>query len=259
MIDIHCHILADADDGANNIEESIKMAKVAVNEGITKIIATPHHKNGRYENDREKILNKIDQLQGELQKEKINIEILPGQEIRIYGEIVEDLEKGELLTIGDNSSYMLIELPHYHVPRYTYRLLYDLQVNGIIPVIVHPERNHEILEKPDLLYKLIKDGALSQITAASITGMFGKRVKKLSFELIDHNLTHFIASDAHNTTMRSFHLRDAYDAIEKQIGVETKFILQENANLVCNNRMVYKEMPEKVKNNKIISFFTNRM
>ena len=101
---------------------------------------------------------------------------------------------------------MLIEFPSSHLPRYANKLLFDLQVQGIVPIIVHPERNREIMENPDRLYNLVKEGALSQLTGTSVTGKMGKKIQKFSFDLIQTNLTHFIASDAHNTTTRPFDL-----------------------------------------------------
>ena len=190
------------------MEDSVELAKAAVIEGIHTIIATPHHKNGRYENPRSVIMEKTAQLNLLLQAEDIPLEVLPGQESAIHGEIMEGLANGEIQTMN-GSQYLFIELPSAHVPRYTEKLLFDIQLKGLIPIIVHPERNQEIVEKPDLLYQFIKKGALSQLTASSISGKFGKKVKSFSEQLIEANLVHFIASDAHNLTNRAFHLENA--------------------------------------------------
>lgn len=150
MIDIHCHILPGIDDGPKTIEESILMAKEAVNQGINTIIATPHHRNNSYVNEKESILRIVREFNEILQNEQIPLEILPGQETRIFGEILEDYKKEEILTLN-NSNYLFIEFPTSTVPRYAERLLYDIQLEGLIPIIVHPERNKEILENPIIL------------------------------------------------------------------------------------------------------------
>ncbi|WP_305886524.1 CpsB/CapC family capsule biosynthesis tyrosine phosphatase, partial [Pseudomonas sp. 2995-1] len=94
------------------------------------------------------------------------------------------------------------------------------QLVGIVPIIVHPERNQELMEKPDELYELVRDGALTQVTAASVCGKFGKKIQSFSKEIIEANLTHFIASDAHNTINRNFHMKTAYEMIRQEYGEE---------------------------------------
>ncbi|OIK09833.1 CpsB/CapC family capsule biosynthesis tyrosine phosphatase [Bacillus sp. MUM 13] len=255
MIDIHCHILPGIDDGAKTITDSLEMAKVAVQEGITSIIATPHHKNGSYDNKKKDILSKVRELNEVLKNSSVPLTILPGQETRIYGELLEDYEAGDILPLNISSAYLFIELPSGHVPRYTERLLYDVQNKGLTPIIVHPERNRELIQNPDILYQLVKRGALTQVTASSLAGYFGKNIKKLSHQLIEANLTHFISSDAHNTTNRSFKLMEALDEVEKHFGVDMVYFFQENAELLVQGQSVYKEIPEKITRKKFLGLF----
>ncbi|MBP3041341.1 tyrosine protein phosphatase [Bacillaceae bacterium Marseille-Q3522] len=254
MIDLHCHILENVDDGPATVTESIEMAKAALNDGIKTIVATPHHMNSRYENPRADVLTAVEQLNQRLQDESLPLTILPGQEIRLYGEILEDYAKGNLLTLN-NSDYMFIEFPSNHVPRYAEKLLYDIQLQGLIPIIVHPERNKEVQEQPDILYQLIKRGALSQVTAASVAGDFGKKVKQFSLQLIEANLTHFVASDAHNTYNRTFRMTAAFKTIEEQFGVDYTYLFTENSNLLIDHQHIYKEPPERIKKKKFLGLF----
>lgn len=254
MIDLHCHILAGIDDGAQSVEDSLEMARAAVREGIDTIIATPHHKNGRYENSKQVIMQKTDELNEVLKVENIPLTILPGQEPAIHGELLKGITLGDVSTLN-NTQYIFIELPAGHVPRYTDKLLYDLQMEGKIPVIVHPERNQEIIERPEILYQLIKNGALSQVTASSICGIFGKKIKSFSEQLIEANLTHFIASDAHNTNKRGFQMARAYDNIDTRYGVDMGYFFKENAELLVRNQNVYKEVPQRVKKKKFLGLF----
>lgn len=255
MIDIHCHILPGIDDGARNLEDSIQMAKAAVKEGIHTIIATPHHNNGYYENTKQRILKKVEELNLSLKKESIPLNVLPGQEPRIYGEILEDYNKDQILTLCNRGKYLFVELPSNHVPRYTEQLLFDIQMNGLTPIIVHPERNQEIIEQPDLLYQFVKKGALTQVTASSIAGHFGKNIKKFSMQLIEANLTHFIASDAHDVSNRTFRINEALDEIEKKYGVDMVYLFTENAELLVQGKAVYKELPLRVKAKKFLGLF----
>lgn len=254
MIDLHCHILPGVDDGAQSLSDSLNMARKAADQGIHTIVATPHHMNNRYENPKHYIIDRVKELNSILIEEKINVKILPGQEVRLHGEILEGYKTGEILPVN-HTPYVLVEFPTNHVPRYTEKLFYDLQMNGLIPVIVHPERNQEIIERSDILYQLVKKGAMTQITAASISGDFGKKIKNFSLQLVEANLTHFIASDAHNVTNRSFKMGEAYDTIEKKYGIEMVYYFEENAATLIEGEHVYKEDPEPIKRKKLFHLF----
>lgn len=254
MIDLHFHILPGIDDGAKTIEESIAIATKAAADGIKTIVATPHHKNGSYENPKSKIIQEVESLNARLAEEGIDIKILPGQETRIFGEIVEAFEADELQTVN-NSPYLLIELPSNHVPSYTGQILFELQVKALKPIIVHPERNAAIIEHSDTLYHLVKKGSLTQVTASSILGDFGKKIQRFSFDLIEAGMAHLIASDAHNLTSRSCRLREAYDLVENEFGMEARFYFQENAQLVVNNQTIYAGPPERIKKKKFLGLF----
>lgn len=254
MIDIHCHILPGIDDGAKNLEESVQMAQEAVEQGIHTIIATPHF-NYQYSNEKAAILEKTAQFNEHLTQQNIPLTVLPGQEVRIYGEILEDYEAGKIVPLAQ-TNYCMIEFPSGHVPRFTERILYDLQMKGYIPVIVHPERNQEIVGQPDKLYQFVKNGALTQITAGSLCGHFGKNIKRFTQQLIEADLTHFIASDAHNVTTRPFHMTKALEAVEKNYGSDQIVYYTENARLLTEGKTVYKEIPKPVRKRKLWAIFS---
>ncbi|SDM56227.1 tyrosine-protein phosphatase [Sediminibacillus halophilus] len=254
MIDIHCHILPGIDDGAKHMEDSLEMAREAVSQGIHTIIATPHHLNGRYNNYKTDILGYVSRLNNRLQDENIPLTVLPGQETRINGEMIDHLEQEELLPLN-GKSYVFVELPSDHVPRYTKQLLFDLQVQGYNPVIVHPERNRELIKDPDQLYEFVKNGTLTQVTAASIVGKFGKPIQKFTQQLIEANLTHFISSDAHNTTNRGFCMQEAITEIQTTYGNSLIYYFMENAQLATEGEIVVGDVPEKVKKKKFLGLF----
>ncbi|MDR7073328.1 tyrosine-protein phosphatase [Fictibacillus barbaricus] len=255
MIDIHSHILPGIDDGAQTLEDAIKMAEAAVAEGITHLYATPHHRNGRYENDKPSIEFEVENLNQELHKRNIPLDIIPGQEIRLYKELIEDLDRGLLMPLHHIAKYLLIEFPSSSVPTYAAEILYELSIRNYQPIIVHPERNSAIIENSDLLYDFIVSGALTQLTANSINGNFGKKIMHFSHDLIKANMCHFIASDAHNVTGRSFNLTQAYETVQKQFGTETRYYLQENAELVWKGESVLIEQPSHIKKKKFLGIF----
>lgn len=254
MIDLHCHILPGIDDGASSETESIAMLQAAIDEGVTTIAATPHH-NRQYTNEKQAILHKVEELRQLIKENNLAIEVVPGQEVRIYGELLEDYENNKLVTISEHSRYMLIEFSSSHVPRYAERLLYDMELQGLKPVIVHPERNAEIMQNPDKLYQLVEKGALTQVTAASVTGHFGKKIQKFTSQLIEADLAHIIASDAHNTAGRTFRMRQAFAEIETHYGMDYVDYFQENAKLILDNKAVYPEQPKQIIKKKFLGIF----
>jgi protein-tyrosine phosphatase len=255
MIDIHSHILPGIDDGAQTLEDAIKMAYEAVNEGITYLYATPHHRNGRYENEKNSIIREVELFNQELDKRDIPLHILPGQEIRLYKELIEDLDRDILMPLHQLGKYLLVEFPSSSVPNYAAEVLYELSLRNYQPIIVHPERNSELIEKPDLLYDFVIGGALTQVTANSLIGNFGKKIMNFSHDLINANMAHFIASDAHNTTGRGFNLIKAYETIQKQYGIDTRYNLQENAELVMKGESILIEQPQQIKKKKFLGIF----
>src|SRR5690625_1040727 len=198
MIDIHCHILPGMDDGSKSWPQTLLMAKNAVKQGITHIIATPHHNNGAYVNLKEDIIGAVDYVNGQLRREGIPLTLLPGQEIRIYGDMVEDLKGGDLLPLNGTSNYLFVELPDDHVPHYFPQRQVDVDIAGDVPILIHPERDEEIIATPDIVQRFVSSGAVTQVTAARVVGKFGKKTQTCTSQLIAHQLTPFIASDAHD-------------------------------------------------------------
>src|SRR5699024_10104401 len=145
MIDIHSHILPGVDDGAQTERDSVAMARQAVVEGIETIIATPHNHNGQFDTTREMILTGVERLNTLLKHEGIPLTVLPGQENRINGDLLTELQNGELVPLNE-TKYLFVEFPSGSVPRYAKQMFFDIQLAGYIPVIVHMVRYREIFE-----------------------------------------------------------------------------------------------------------------
>lgn len=236
MIDIHTHLLPYLDDGADDWNIAVQMAQQAIADGIDTIIATPHHANGRYHNPSGDIASTVAELNRRLQLSGLEINVLAGQEVRVYDQLINDLESGQLLTLN-HTRYLLLEFPSSTVPKNIDELLFELSLLGVQAIIAHPERNAEIASNPDILRNLVELGALGQITAQSLAGAMGRKLQRLSIQLCRMNLIHLIASDAHDLIRRPFGLSEAYQVIANELGEEYEGYLKDNA------KRVVKDMP----------------
>jgi protein-tyrosine phosphatase len=155
----------------------------------------------------------------------------------------DEFYAGEYCYLDEQGNYLLVEFSSTFVPETAEQLIYNLYCDDVIPIIAHPERNAIFHGNPDLLCTLVEAGALTQITAGSLIGKFGKNVQKFSYQLIKNNLAHVIASDAHNTSRRGFFMREAYEKIGKTFGEHTKRSFEENAQLVFSGSSIKKRQP----------------
>jgi len=253
MIDLHSHVLHGIDDGPGSIEESLQLLASAVRNGIDTIVATPHY-NHYYTNEKDVVLAQLEKLEQAIEAHNLPIKLLPGQEIWIHETLPEHYKAGKLLTLAD-SRYMLIEFPPEEIPHYTEQLFYEFERLGIKAIIAHPERNVAFFESPDKLYRLLQKGALTQLTSASISGMFGKRVQAFSHELIEANWVHFVATDAHDMEKRPFYLSDAYRMISQEYGEEQLHYFKENARMVIEDKPLHPRDAKQIVRKKRFGIF----
>lgn len=234
MIDLHCHILPGVDDGAASLQESLSMAEQAIAQGITHLLCTPHHNNGRYENEKSSVIAAVHHLQNALDERNLPLTLLEGQEVRVTGELITAIEKDHLLFTDITDTYLLLEFPTQDVPSFSQSLFFELRTLGKVPVIVHPERNAIFREDPNRLIPFLEMGCLSQLTAPSIVGIFGKQIQKTAHEMVTHNLVQMVASDAHGISKRRFYLKEAYEIIEQEWGKEKVLQMQQVARDLVN-------------------------
>ena len=223
MIDIHAHILPGVDDGAKTWEQSLQMARMAVEDGITVMVATPHLFTGRTIdlgriNTKQIILQHVEQLRHKLFEEKIPLEIIPGCDFPLGVESLKLLDAGQALTINDANRYLLLELPDTSLPPATEEICFHLQSKGITPIITHPERHIIIQEMPHKLKRLIDLGCLVQMTGNSLTGWFGRGVKKISRQFVKQGYVHLLATDAHDPKRRPPLLSQAVTELTRLVG-----------------------------------------
>jgi protein-tyrosine phosphatase len=212
MIDLHSHILPGVDDGARTLEDSLDIARAALEDGITAIAATPHVRSD-YPTSAGLMEERLAELRAELARRQIPLEVLPGGEIAddwIDRLSVEDLRR---FGLAGNPRYLLVETPYYAWPHVLLDRLLSLGASGITPVLAHPERNAEVQTRPDLLVPLVRAGVLVQVTAASLDGRVGKRARACGLSLVEHGLAHLIGSDAHQALVRAAGLAEAARAV----------------------------------------------
>jgi protein-tyrosine phosphatase len=226
MIDIHSHILAGLDDGAQTLSDSIAMAEMAEKDGVKRIVATPHNVYWEASLNRERVVSLVADLQSELSSRRIEVEIVPGVEAYISPDLVEHLRTGRAFTLG-GTRYLLIEFPLSGYPIYTEKVIFELQVKGITPIIAHPERNAVLMRDPNLLQALVERGCLAQVTAASLVGVFGQLVREIALAFLENNLAHIIASDAHTLSHRSPILSKGVEEAARVIGSERAIAMVE--------------------------------
>ncbi|MDY0094562.1 MAG: CpsB/CapC family capsule biosynthesis tyrosine phosphatase [Candidatus Vecturithrix sp.] len=220
MIDLHCHILPHLDDGPETLQETLEMCRMAVEDGITTIVATPHQQNGVYQNSANAILKKVKEIALELKNANIALELLPGADVHIDAHTGDKIQQGEVMTVNNTGRYFLLEFPAHSIPANIEKIIFNLLLKNITPILTHPERIAEVQESPDKIYNLVRSGVLSQITAMSLTGEFGRRAQKCAKILLKHHLAHIIATDAHSVDGRPPLLSKAIEAASRIVGRE---------------------------------------
>ena len=212
FFDIHCHLLPEMDDGAKSLDDSLAMARLAVDDGTSTIISTPHQLGSFGHNRGDDIRRRIAELQQELSAAEIPLKVLPGADVRIEPGMIGKLLSGDVLTLGDHRRHVLLELPHdLYLPLEP--IVDELARNKMWGILSHPERNEGIMRCPEIASALVDYGCLLQITAGSICGTFGPECQEMSDWLLASGLVHFVASDAHGPLSRRPLMRRAFERV----------------------------------------------
>ena len=215
MIDLHCHILPAIDDGAPDMETTLKMLAMAEDDGISHIAASPHFRYGE-EPGQGQILELLQSVQEEAAKRGISVKLCGAADIRLTYELFGALENRDMPTIAQ-SRYFLLELPEL-LPPHLDDFIFEAGIKGYVPIITHPERNYSILAQTEKAEALSDAGALLQLTAMSITGEFGRQIRRCSMHLLQSGCVDFVASDAHSINRRVPVLSKAFGEIAAEFG-----------------------------------------
>lgn len=216
MIDLHSHILPGLDDGARTLADSVEMARAAAADGITAIAATPHVRDD-YPTTPEARDTALAEVRAAVEAAGVAIEVLPGGEIALDRLLLLDDAALARFGLGGNPGVLLLEFPYRGWPLGLEDVLFRLRTRGVVPVLAHPERNDAVQADPGRLERLVHGGALVQVTAASLDGRLGRSVRATSLRLLELELAHLLASDAHAPEVRAIGLAAAAEAVHPDL------------------------------------------
>ena len=224
MVDIHCHILPEVDDGSRSWQITREMCRIAADDGVRHIVATPHC-NDEYAYDRER----CEGLKGRLEEAaEGRIEFSIGCDFHFsYENIVDAIANPGRYSIN-GTQYLLIEFSDYGIPPNVAELLFQFTSRGMVPIVTHPERNPLLATRPEKVLELIDAGALVQVTANSITGFWGEKAKLVAEWLLAQGAVHVIASDAHDAKFRRPVLSEARNSVARMLGEQAAADLVQN-------------------------------
>lgn len=229
MVDIHCHILPFVDDGADNMEDALEMARMAVDSGVDTIIATPHCnlpnvQEHNYKSAR--LARRFLQLRESIEQAGIPLSIYPGAEVLCTPEVPELLQGGELVTLA-GTQYLLVEFFFDETLAYMDEMLQSIAQQGIIPVIAHPERYDAVQGAPYVIERWFDAGYIVQVNKGSILGRLGRHAAATADWILSHGLAHVVASDAHSSAVRTTHMTHLRDYLESHCSIDYARILLE--------------------------------
>jgi protein-tyrosine phosphatase len=215
-----------------------------VDNGIHTVVATPHMLDGVYDASRESVLHGTTELDDALKEHGVPLTVLAGADVHADTEIPQLLRQGQLVTVADRGSYLMIELPSDVLPETLGELLFKIQLQSVHPIVSHPERNRAIQEDPWRVAPMVEAGALTQVTAASLVGDFGAAVYDCAHRLLEYRLAHFVATDMHDVRRRAPRLREAAEAVREAVGPDdAREILEENPGAVIHGGHVQAPEP----------------
>lgn len=241
MFDIHCHIIPGVDDGSDSIEESVRMAQLAYDSGVTAVVATPHcNIPNSYQNYWSRELHfMVTQLRNELKERRIPVKVFCGQEIFCTSRTHELLKSGKLITIN-NSRYALCEFDFYEYSSSVYEKLSKIIAEGYTPIVAHPERYAFVTEEGDAAMRLKSMGCLLQLNKGSLSGSFGRGARSNAYRMLDKRIADFIASDAHSPYVRTTRMEEAYEAVCEQFSIDyADLLFNDNPRRVVENSEVF--------------------
>lgn len=249
MIDLHNHILPNADDGSTSLEMSLSMLRTAAEQGITDVVNTVHFQHPKFDlwsmkNEKLKIENygeEIENVQSVLDKEGIPIRLHLGAEVFYLPNLME-LRKNPLCTFG-HGKYMLIEFMIHSFPREFEEMLFDLKMSGCTPIIAHPERYRPVQADVSMLEKWIHSGCVIQVDAGSLTGGLGKSAKAAAETIIKKGWCHLLGSDSHDDRKRNFCLKEAVEIARGLVGDHVESFVTTNPKNVLEGKYIDTEIP----------------
>lgn len=245
MIDIHAHILPGVDDGSRDIGDSLMMASMAVQSGVSGIIVTPHCNipGDNCVSGATEMRQSLTYFREALSDNEIPLELYEGMEIFGTPEVAEMMQEGILCPLA-GSVYTLIEFPFSNYADEATAILESLLDLGLRPVVAHPERYYYVMEDPQILNEWFDMGCYLQANKGSLQGRFGPRVEALAHSMVQRRFVSFIASDAHSSRTRTTWMEDIFTLVENRYGREYAVqILNDNPDRLIRNLDISRKTP----------------
>lgn len=240
MIDLHSHILPELDDGSQSLAESLAMARMAVDSGITAMVATPHCADDRTK----EVLESFQLLSQALRENRIPLKLYPGMEIFGTADTVRLLKEEKLLTLN-GSRYPLVEFDFQSSGETETLILRSLCKAGYRPVVAHPERYSYIQRNPQLVNRWYRMGCLLQVNRGSLLGRFGRQAQAMAVEMVERGFATVVATDAHSPRMRTPWMRDVREMLAKEVSpLCARMLLLENPRKILKNDRLPPVEPE---------------
>ena len=240
MIDLHSHILPELDDGSNSLQESLAMARMAVESGVTVIAATPHCADDRARD----VYEAWKLLRQALKECRIPLKLFPGMEIFGTEHTLRLLQEGKLFTLN-GSRYPLIEFSFHSDGERETRILRSLCKVGLRPIVAHPERYSYVQYDPELINRWHRMGCLMQVNRGSLLGRFGSRPQEMAVELMERNFAAVVASDAHSSTVRTPWMEDVRKLVSQEYSpAYARRLLLENPSRILKDTPIPPAEPE---------------
>ncbi len=239
FIDIHSHILFGVDDGAENTDVALEMLRQAVQFNVRHIVATPHATEVMTPEIGDRFVSLFGQLKQAVETEELPIQVSLAAELFFSERIFNWLDKA-WATFNGERKYLLFELPLFELPNNVDEFIFRCRMDGIMPILAHPERYMRLQETPEMLLKWYGNGCYMQLNAGSLVGQFGQRIRDFAFRLLESGMYQFLASDAHDIHERNFEiLAGAAEEVSRTVSAEY-------AGLLC-----YRNPGDILKGNKI--------
>ncbi|HDH97463.1 MAG TPA: phosphotransferase [Proteobacteria bacterium] len=197
FIDLHSHILFGLDDGATDIDESLKLLQALVDAGFVRAVMTPHYIQGVYEADSNLLLDRLSTLERRCELAGLNIRLSLACEYFLDQSLVEIIDSKRALFINSKNMTILVQAPMMKIPPYMERIAFELKLRRVVPVIAHPERYADIAKRPQRIKEFLKQGFLVQVNLGSLGGLYGERVRLAAEKIIRNGQAHFVATDLH--------------------------------------------------------------
>jgi len=235
MIDIHSHILPGLDDGSKSWEMTLEMCRLAIRDGITHIVATPHA-DDTYVYSADRVRDLVTELDNKVGGQ---LALSMGCDFHLSFENIEDaIAHPQRYTIA-SKQYLLLELSEYGIPPQVSDSFRRLQATGIIPIITHPERNNILQRRPERVLDWVDAGCLVQVTASSVTGFWGEAARRIAMWLLENDAVYVLASDAHDDKYRKPILSEARDAVSRRFGADlARELVLDNPEAIVSGRTI---------------------